>query len=86
MQAPAHCFHINIFYRDYIVLVCDPAAQFMQIIFSLVSYFFMAPGNFLFLPHIIAAFFYTSRQFTLLSRQPFFISSEESCFFKLNLL
>ena len=71
--------------RDYIVLVCDPAAQFMQIILSLVSYFFMAPGNFLFLPHIIAAFFYTSRQFTLLPCQPFFISSEESCFFKFNL-
>ena len=53
MQALAHCFHINIFYRDYIVLVCNPAAQFMQIILSLVSYFFMAPGNFLFLPHII---------------------------------
>lgn len=30
-------------------------------------------------------FLYTSRQFTLLPCQPFFISSEESCFFKFNL-
>ena len=85
MQTLAHRFHINIFYRNYIVLVCDPAAQFMQIISSLAAYFFMTSGNFLFLPHIIVAPFYTSWQFTLFPCQPFFIFSEESCFFHLNL-
>ena len=86
MQALAHCFHINIFYRDYIVLVCDPAAQFMQIILSLVSLFFMASGNFLFLPHINLRLSFTHLDsLRLLPCQPFFIFSEEPCFFKLDL-
>ena len=39
---------------------------------SLIAYFFMTPGNFLFLPHIIVASFYTSRQFSLLPCQSFY--------------
>ena len=85
VQALTHCFHIDIFHRNCIITVCDLPAEFVQMISSLVSYLFMTSGNFLFLQFIVMASPYASWQLSLLPRQSFFIFSEKTCFFRLDL-
>ena len=60
MHAPAHRFHIDVFYCRHIIPVCDSPAQFMEKIFSLVPDFLMAQCDTVSLPEIIPAAFHTA--------------------------
>ena len=71
MHAPAHRFHIDVFYCRHIITVCDFPAQFMEKIPSLVPDFFMTQCETASLPEIILAAFHTAGQFPLFPRKFF---------------